>query len=91
MDGSIRVSAKERKTLLQTYRTARSARRALILLLLAEGWSYRRIREATFVSPTMIAAVKRDFSAGAVVGVRHAVSSMALGTCRRSNRGLAQQ
>jgi transposase len=69
MDGSIRLSAKERKTLLQTYRGARIARRALILLLLAEGWSYRRIREATFVSPTMIAAVKRNFSAGGVAQV----------------------
>ena len=69
MDGSIRLSAKERKTLLQAYRASRVARRALIALLLAEGWSYRRIREATFVSPTMIAAVKRDFSAGGVAQV----------------------
>jgi transposase len=69
MDGSIRLSAKERKTLLQAYRASPAVRRALILLLLAEGWSYRRIREAIFVSPTMIAAVKRDFSAGGIAQV----------------------
>jgi transposase len=69
MEGSIRLSAKERKTLLRTYRAARIARRALIVLLLAEGWSYRGIMDAALVSPTMIAAVKRDFFAGGVVQV----------------------
>jgi hypothetical protein len=37
MDGSIRLSAGQCKTLLQVYRSARVARRALVLLLLAEG------------------------------------------------------
>jgi putative transposase len=69
MEGSIRLSAKERKMLLQVYRAARTARRALILLQLAEGWSYRQIMEALLASPTMIAAVKRDFSAGGVAQV----------------------
>lgn len=66
MDGSIRLSADQRKTLLQVYRSARAARRALVLLMLAEGWSYRRIGEAALASPTLIRAVKWDFTAGGV-------------------------
>ncbi len=69
MDGSIRLSSEERKTLLQTYRGASIARRALVLLLLAEGWSYRGIGVATFASPTMIRSVKRNFAAGGVARV----------------------
>lgn len=64
MDGHLRLSAAERKTCLKTWRAARGARRALILLLLAEGRSYRTIRAATFASPTLIRSVKRDFAAG---------------------------
>lgn len=69
MDGSIRLSREERKALLRTYRGANIARRALVLLLLAEGWSYRGIGAATFASPTMIASVKRNFAAGGVARV----------------------
>jgi transposase len=69
MDGSIQLSSEERKTLLQTYRGANIARRALVLLLLAEGWSYRDIGQATFASPTMISRVKRNFSVGGVARV----------------------
>jgi putative transposase len=69
MEGSIRLSSEERKTLLQAYRAARLARRAVILLHLAEGWSYRQIMEALLASPAMIAAVKRDFAAGGVAQV----------------------
>ena len=61
MDGHLRLSAKERKTCLSTYRAARQARRALILLLLAEGRSYREIAAAALASPTMIRAVKKDW------------------------------
>ena len=69
MDGSIRLSDGERKTLLQAYRGARIARRALVLLLLAEGWSYRSIGAAAFASPTMIRSVKKNFAAGGVARV----------------------
>ena len=69
MDGSIRLSSEERKTLWRTYRGASVARRALVLLLLAEGCSYRGIGKATFASATMIASVKRNFSAGGVARV----------------------
>jgi transposase len=64
MDGSIRLSTVERKACLITYRSARVARRALVLLLLDDEQSYRRIREGALASPTLIAAVKRDFRSG---------------------------
>ena len=66
MDGNLRLSAKERKTCLGTYRAANPARRALILLLLDQGRSYREIAAATLASPTMIRAVKKDWEAGGV-------------------------
>ena len=66
MDGYLRLSGKERKTCLATVRAARSARRALVLVLLADGWSYRQIGAATFASPTLVRTVKRDFGAGGV-------------------------
>jgi uncharacterized protein YerC len=64
MDGDLRLSAQERKTCLKTMRRDRTARRALILLLLADGHSYREIRAATFASPTLIRSVKREFATG---------------------------
>lgn len=64
MEGHLRLSAKERKTCLTTYRAARQARRALILLLLDKGRSYREITAATLASPTLICAVKQDWAAG---------------------------
>ena len=64
MDGSIRLSARERKVCLKTYRSARAARRALVLLQLADGHSYRQIGREALASPTLIAAVKRDFRRG---------------------------
>ncbi len=66
MDGHLQLSARERKRCLQVYRSARAARRALVLWQLAEGMSYRELGEATLASPTLIAAVKRDFAAGGV-------------------------
>jgi putative transposase len=64
MDGHLRLSSPERKTCLKTLRMSRASRRALILLLLADGHSYRKIRAATFASPTLIRSVKRDFGVG---------------------------
>jgi len=69
MDGILRLSAKERKACLKTYRAASTARRALVLLLLAEGRSYRQIAAATLASPTLIRAVKKDWQAGGVARV----------------------
>jgi hypothetical protein len=53
MDGSIELSAYQRKVLLAAYRwgkDVRAARRAHIVLLVAEGWSYREVRAITFAS-----------------------------------------
>jgi hypothetical protein len=64
MDGSIRLSKKERKIVLHAYRhaaCARTVRRALVLVLLDRGWSYREIAEATLVSHETIAGVKRAY------------------------------
>jgi putative transposase len=69
MDGILRLSAKERKACLATYRAAKEVRRALILLHLAEGRSYREITAATLASPTLIRAVKKDWEAGGVARV----------------------
>jgi transposase len=69
MDGYLRLSPKERKTCLATYRAARQSRRALILLLLDEGRSYRQISTAMLATPTMIRAVKKDWETGGVARV----------------------
>ena len=64
MEGSIRLSASERKTVLSVYRhggDARVARRAHVLLLLDRDWSYREIMEALLCSSDLVAAVKRCF------------------------------
>jgi putative transposase len=74
MDGSIRLSAEDRKALLQVYRAGtdgRSSRRAHILLLLDDGWSVREVRQVTYASFDFISACVQRFracGAGAAVG-----------------------
>ena len=72
MDGSIRLSEEERKVLLQACRSgscARTARRAQIVLLLAKGWPYRQVREATFASFDLIKDCLARFRTGRVDAV----------------------
>jgi len=64
MDGYLRLSARERKACLQVYRSDRRVRRALVLLLLDQGRSYRDIGASALVSPTLVRAVKGDYAAG---------------------------
>ena len=64
MDGYLQLSEKERKTCLAIYRSARAARRALVLMLLAQGRSYREIGAAALASPNLVRAVKRDYAQG---------------------------
>jgi len=64
MDGYLRLSAAERKACWAEFRAARSARRAWVLVLLDQGWSYRQLRAATAASPTLVRAVKRDYAGG---------------------------
>jgi putative transposase len=66
MEGYLRLSPRERKTCLAVYRADRTVRRALVLLLLSERRSYRDIRAWAFVSPALVAAIKRDYAAGGV-------------------------
>jgi transposase len=54
---------------LATYRAAKPARRALVLLLLDQGRSYREIMAATLASPTLIRDVKKDWQAEGIVDV----------------------
>lgn len=55
MEGSIRLNANQRKALLVVYRSGgQRSRRAHILLLLDDGWSYRQVREITYASFDLI-------------------------------------
>ena len=66
MEGSIHLSAKDRKTLIKVYRgsgPANVARRAHVLVLLAEGWSYRRIMSDLFASSELVASSEVDLNA----------------------------
>jgi len=72
MEGSIRLSANDRKTLIKVYRgsgPANVARRAHVLLLLAEGWSYRQIMSGLFASSELVASVRSRFERGGVAAV----------------------
>ena len=72
MEGSIELSAEQRKVLLAAYRCgkdARTARRAHIVLLVAEGWSYREVRAIAFASYDLIRDCVRDFQEGGTIAV----------------------
>jgi transposase len=72
MDGSIQLSAEQRKVLLTAYRygkDVRAARRAHIVLLVAEGWSYREVRAITFASFDLIRNCIADFQQGGSAAV----------------------
>lgn len=72
MDGSLELSAVDRKALLAVYRSpgeARTARRAHVLLLLADGHTYREIMELLFCSAGFISNVVKDFRDGGLDAV----------------------
>jgi transposase len=71
MDGSIELSASDRKVVLRLYRTDSGAvsRRAHVLLLAADGWSLRDIRGATFTSFDFITQTLRRFRDRGLDGV----------------------
>jgi transposase len=72
MEGSIRLTAGERKVLLKIYRHGKDpqvCRRAHVLLLIAEGQSYRAIAQLLFASFDLIAAAVRCYRAGGVAAV----------------------
>jgi transposase len=71
MDGSILLTATERKTLLRAYRSGppKVMRRAQIIILLSDGWSVRDVRLVTFASFDLIADCVRRFRAGGPAAV----------------------
>ncbi len=72
MEGSICLTAKERKALLRAYRAGcdvRVARRAHVLLLRAADWTWEQIRSALFCSNDLICETMRWFAAGGVKAV----------------------
>jgi hypothetical protein len=71
MDGSIGLSADDRKVVLQLYRNESGgvSRRPQVLLLAADGWSLRDIRGATFTSFDFIAQTLRRFRNQGLGGV----------------------
>jgi transposase len=69
MEGSIQLTAAQRKMVLSVYRSgpdAHVARRAHILLLLDRGHSYRAIMDIDFCSSDLVNDVKRQFLDGGV-------------------------
>lgn len=69
MDGSIQLTDVERKMLLNSLRNGRdirTSRRAHIILLRADGFTWQAIREVLFCSHDLIAEALRDFAAGGV-------------------------
>jgi putative transposase len=70
MDGSIRLTAEERKGLLHAYRSgAKRGRRAHIVLLLADGLSLRDVRRVTYASFDLIVDCAGEFRRGGVRAV----------------------
>lgn len=69
MEGSIRLTASERKMLLKAYRygeDAQRSRRAHVVLLLDSGASYRDLKQWLFASNELIADCLRRFRTGGV-------------------------
>ena len=75
MEGSIGLSQEERKALLRMVRnggSVRVARRGHIILLLADGWSYRQIRDVMYCSFDLIAECVDRFRRRGLDGLRDA-------------------
>ena len=72
MDGIIRLSEAQRKVVLKVYRgsgDARIARRGQVLLLLADGRSWREIMKVTYCSSSFISSVCQAMKAGGIDAV----------------------
>jgi transposase len=79
MDGSIELTADERKMLLKTYRSgtdSRTARRAHIVLLRADGLTWERIRSLLYCSNDLIADTLRVWDAGGVTAIVEQASAV---------------
>lgn len=78
MESIIQLTNEERKQLLKAYRNGpdtRIARRAHVLLLLAEGWTWESIRQALFCSNDLIQRTREQFFEGGLSAVLSEQSS----------------
>lgn len=81
MDGSIKHSKKDGKAVLVLYRNAKSARlskRAHVVLLIADGYSWRTVIKLTFSGNCSISRTLTSFREDGVVGL--------LGTKRKATK-----
>jgi putative transposase len=72
MDGSIQLTAQERKVLLQAYRSGgdgRISRRVHVVLLREKGLSWQQIKEVLFCSFDLISQTLKAFAQGRVPGI----------------------
>lgn len=71
MEGSIRLSARERQVLVEAYRKGERdvSRRAHVLLLLDHGWSWREVRAILFCSNDLLAHTLKQYREGGVDAV----------------------
>ena len=72
MDGSIGLLDHECKALLRAYRSGanvRVARRAHVVLLRAEGRTWKEIKQILFCSYDFISNTLKDFDAGGVAAI----------------------
>jgi putative transposase len=72
MDGSIQLTAQERKMLLQAYRSGTNlsvSRRAHIVLLRADGLTWQQIKSVLFCSFDLISTTLKFFTQGRVAAV----------------------
>ena len=76
MEGSIRLSARERKILIATYRKGERqvSRRAHVLLLLDQQWSWREVRAILLASNDLIANTLQAYRTGGVDAIVPATS-----------------
>ena len=80
MDGSIQLSASDRKALVtvcQRGPTVQASRRSQVILLLAAGWSWREIRASVFVSFDLIRECLARWRRGGAAAVIEAVTKTA--------------
>ena len=76
MDGSIDVSSSDRKALLALYRNGgkgKVSRRAHVVLLAAENYSWRTIVSITFSSNNFVSKTLSDFRKNGMAGLTDAV------------------
>ena len=81
MEGSICITRADRKTLLKLCRSGenvRTARHAQIILLRNKGWTWAKIREASFCSNDLIRAALKTYENHGVAGLAKPAATAAI-------------